>query len=75
MVQPDVAERRVQAMISRNVRECLRDTVEERFGTDETMIGQHIRPPCQMLAATETDLEMERAVITKQAAAGYRPFG
>ena len=49
MLVADVAERRG-------------DAVEERFGADEAVIGQHVGAIGQMLAGAESDLEVERAL-------------
>src|SRR5690606_42056130 len=63
----NIGKRRVRAMIAADVDQSLRDTVEERLGTDKSMIGQHVRARCHMLAAAKADLEMQWACLPEQA--------
>ena len=61
MMVTDIGERQAPAMVARHMHQRLRDAVEERLGADEAMVGQHVGAPRHMLAATETDLEMQRS--------------
>jgi hypothetical protein len=56
------------------VRQRLCHAVEERFGTDETVIGQEIGAKGHMLAAAEADFEMERAIVSEQRLRGDFAF-
>ena len=58
-----------------HVNEGLRHPVDERFGSDETVIGKQVGPIGQMLAAAKTDLEMQRAIIAEQALSRDRAIG
>ena len=41
------------------------DAVEERLDADEAVVGEHVGAVGQMLARTEADLEMQRAVVAE----------
>src|SRR6476661_2599474 len=66
--QPDISE-----MLVANVTECSRDSVEERLGTDEAVVGQHVGAVGKMLARTKPNLEMEGAVLAEQPLSGHLP--
>ena len=66
--QADIGEMLVADMAERG-----RDSVEERLGADEAMVGQHVGALGEMLAAAEADLEMERAVFAEQGSAVISP--
>ena len=61
--QADVAEMPVADMAERGG-----DPVEEGLGADEAVIGQHVGAIREMLARTEANLEMQRALVAEQAA-------
>src|SRR5207253_2058195 len=63
--QPDIGEMLVADMAKRGG-----NAVEERFGADEAVVRQHVGPRSEMLARAETDFEMQRAIIAKQALRG-----
>jgi hypothetical protein len=54
-----------QMLIAYMAKRC-RNSVEERLRADKAMVGQHIRAIGEMLARTETDLEMKRAILAEQ---------
>src|SRR3546814_19723116 len=66
MPDADVAQRRVLSMIPRDMDEGLRDAIHKGFGADEAVIGQHVGAHRHMLAAAETDLEMQRTIVAEQ---------
>ena len=53
-------------MLVADVAERGGDAVEERFGADEAVVGQHVGAVGEMLAGAEADFEMERAVVAEQ---------
>ena len=61
MMEPDVGERTIA-----NVHQRAGDSVKERLGADEAMIGQQIGAVGEMLASAEADLEMERPRVAEQ---------
>jgi len=68
--QADVAQ-----MLVADVAERGGDSVEERLGADETVVGKHVGAIGEMLAGAEADLEMERPVVAEQRAGGDFAFG
>src|SRR5690606_5066291 len=72
VMQPDIGERWVRALISRNMHERLSDAVKKRFATDKAVIGEQVRTRGQMLATAEPDFEMQRAIVAKQALGRHR---
>src|SRR3546814_19290548 len=70
VLDADIAERRMLPMIAGDMDERLCDAVDEGFGADEAMVGQHVGARRPMLAAAEADFEMQRAVVTAQLLAG-----
>ena len=56
----------VGQMLVADVAERRGDAVEERLGADEAMIGEHVGAVGEMLARAEADLEMQRAILSKQ---------
>ena len=74
VMQADIRQGRVRTIIARDVNERLGDAVEERLGADEAVVGQHVGPLGEMLAAAEADLEMQRRRVAEQPLGGDRPF-
>ncbi len=60
----DIADRRMRAMVARQMNQRLRDAVDEGLGPDEAMVGQHVGAGGHMLAAAEADLEMQRTRLS-----------
>src|SRR5699024_11026660 len=51
------------------------DTVEKGLAANEAMIGTHRRLSGKVLAATEADLQLERAIVAKHHLGGQGPLG
>ena len=56
----------VREMLVADVAERGRDPIEEWLGADEDVIGEHVGAVREMLTRTESDLEMERAILSEQ---------
>ena len=54
------------------MRQRLRHAVDERFGADEAVVGQHVGALGHVLAAAEADFEMQRAIEAEQAFRRHR---
>jgi hypothetical protein len=50
------------------------DTVQERLGADEAVVGEQVSAIGEMLARSEADLEMQRPVVAEQELGGDRPL-
>ena len=59
--QADIAQ-----MLLADVRERGGDSVEERLGADEAVVGKHVGAVGEMLARAKADLEMERPFVPEQ---------
>src|SRR4051794_10620108 len=62
-------------MLVANMSEPCGDSVEEWLGPDEAMIRKHVRAVSEMLARTEANLQMQRAVIAEEPARGDVALG
>src|SRR5437868_9712648 len=53
-------------MLVADVPERSGDSVQERLGTNEAVVGKHVGPGREMLARAEADLEVQRPVVAEQ---------
>ena len=74
MVNADIAQRQILAMVARDMDQRLRHPVDEGLGTDKPVIGQHVGTSRHMLAAAETDFEMQRTILSEQACRRHVAF-
>jgi hypothetical protein len=74
VVDPDIAQRGMRATISIDMNQRLGHPVEERFGPDEAVIGQHIGARRHMLTPAKADFKMQRALIPEQRLRSDRAF-
>ena len=74
MMDADIGGARLDR-VAMHMRQSRGDAVEERLTADKAMIGQHVGAEGHMLAAPETDFEMERAIIAEQSLRRYGAIG
>ena len=70
MMDADVAQRQLRAMIAGDMNQRLRDPIDKGLGANEAMIGQHVGAARHMLAAAETNFEMQRTWLSEQTLRG-----
>ena len=68
--QADVAQ-----LLLTDVRERRGDSVEERLGADEAVVGKHVGAVGEMLARTKADLEVEGPFVPEQPPRGDLAVG
>src|SRR5205809_513704 len=61
-------------MLVADVSKRCRDTVQERLGADEAMIGQHVGAVGKVLAGAEPNLKMQGPIIAEQASCAHFAF-
>jgi hypothetical protein len=70
----DVRDRGMRSIVARQMGQGLRHAVDEGFGADKAVIGQHVGAKGHMLAPAKADFEMQRAVLAEQALGRHFAF-